>query len=540
MNSADAIVAALKDAGIDMIFGVPGGGTGLELIEAGMRSGMRFVLTQSESAALFMASTCAEITGVPGVALCGLGPGVTNSVNGLAHALLDRIPIILIADRYPEPQASLVSHQKLDHRSLLGTLVKWSATLSADAADSITRRAIREACIEPCGPVHLDFPQSETTKPVGIPEGRHVPASPSLVTGLGLPSQDLLGEARRMLWSAKRPVAVVGLQARRPGLHAAPALRALAALARMPVFATYKAKGLVAETGPWWIGTFTNAVPEAEVLSRADLILMVGVDAVEFLPRPWSFSAPVISVVRTPDPSRYAPIAVELEGDIAGCLERLLDGQSGASVWKEAEVVEYRRRLQGQLRSSDNGLDPARAIELARRMASPRAVACVDSGAHMFPATELWTAPEPGRFFISSGLATMGYALPASVAAALLMPDDPVFCFTGDGGLLMQLGELRTAARLGVRTITVVFDDHTLSLIKLKQDQRGYASAGVDLGSADLARVSEGLAVPARVASSEDELESALTWALRANGPVLISAKVEAAAYRPAFRAIRG
>jgi len=537
---ADLVVGALEAAGVKTIFGLPGGGSSLELVEAATNRGMRFVVTHTESAALFMASTYSEITDCPGVALCGLGPGVANSVNGLAHARLDRAPVILIADRYSEPQAAMVSHQRLDHRSVVGPLVKWSAALVAEAADSIMKRAIREASAEPRGPVHLDLAQSEATQLVGAGEAKPEPMNQTRVSGLGPPSEDALREARRMLLAAKRPVAVVGLQARLPRTRTAEALRALMESIPMPMFTTYKAKGMVAETGAWWAGTFTNATPEATVLNRADLILMVGVDPVEFVPRPWTFPAPVISIARTPDPSGYVAAAIELPGDVAACLEWLSQRSPGASAWEEAEVAAYRRRLVAQLRSSADGLDPSRVIELARQMAPPEAAACVDSGAHMFPATELWTVTEPGRFFISSGLATMGYALPAAIGAAMLMPDVPVFCFTGDGGLLMQLGELRTAARLGVRTITVVFDDRAFSLIKIKQVDKGYAPAGVDLGPADLTRVSEGLGVAAKAASSESELEEALTWALRATGPVLITAKVEASGYQPVFRAIRG
>ena len=163
----------------------------------------------------------------------------------------------------------------------------------------------------------------------------------------------------------------------------------------------------------------------------------------------------------------------------------------------------------------------------------------VDAGAHMFPALALWPAREPHGLLISNGLASMGFALPAAIGAALL-DGRPTTVLTGDGGLLLCLAELATAARERLPLTIVVFEDRELSLIKVKQVQRGYRTEGVSLGNINWPALSEALGVPARQAASERELERCLTDTAGTGGPVLIAARVDPTSYEPMMRALRG
>jgi acetolactate synthase-1/2/3 large subunit len=164
----------------------------------------------------------------------------------------------------------------------------------------------------------------------------------------------------------------------------------------------------------------------------------------------------------------------------------------------------------------------------------------VDAGAHMFPVMSFWPAEEPCGVLISNGLATMGFGLPAAIGAALLDPGRPVVAFTGDGGLLMCLGELRTAAREALPLRIVVFDDGVLSLIKIKQIQRGYRTDGVSIGDIDWCALGAGLGVPAWCVDSEESLRACLRETSEHPGPVLVAAKVDARAYEAMIHALRG
>jgi acetolactate synthase-1/2/3 large subunit len=158
----------------------------------------------------------------------------------------------------------------------------------------------------------------------------------------------------------------------------------------------------------------------------------------------------------------------------------------------------------------------------------------------MFPVMSLWPAREPAGVLISNGLSTMGFALPSAIGAALLDPDAPVVVFTGDGGLMMCLGELRTAARERLRLRIVLFADGDLSLIKLKQAQRGYRTGGVTIGDIDWQSVGCGFGVLSRRAATEEDLERALDETVAHPGPVLVAAHISPRTYPDLIRALRG
>jgi acetolactate synthase-1/2/3 large subunit len=166
--------------------------------------------------------------------------------------------------------------------------------------------------------------------------------------------------------------------------------------------------------------------------------------------------------------------------------------------------------------------------------------ATVDAGAHMFPVMALWRARAPSDVLISNGLSTMGFALPAAIGAALLDRSRPVVAFTGDGGLLMCLGELQTAAREEVPIRIVVLDDRALSLIRIKQLQRGYVPDGTALGPVDWRAVGTGLGLVAHQVDTAAALRVSLAETANHPGPVLIAATVSPSTYPETIRQLRG
>src|SRR5262249_18731416 len=143
-------------------------------------------------------------------------------------------------------------------------------------------------------------------------------------------------------------------------------------------------------------------------------------------------------------------------------------------------------------------------------------IATVDAGAHMFAATAYWHAVELGELLISNGLATMGFALPAAIAAQLVHPDRRVVCFTGDGGLMMAVAELETAARLRLQLLIVAFNDGALSLIQVKQEQLGWDGAALRYEGMDLAGLARSFGLSTFVAHDERGFQSAFLAALAA------------------------
>src|SRR2546428_1749620 len=155
---AELIVDGLRRAGVPRLFGVPGGGSNLEILEAARVQGLPFVLCHQEWAACIMAAVTGELTGCPGAALSTLGPGVTASATGLAHAFLDRSPMIYVSDRHPDSALAFTTHQRLDHAALLAPIVKGSVAVTADSAGDQIARPAPPAVAPPPGPGPRDLP----------------------------------------------------------------------------------------------------------------------------------------------------------------------------------------------------------------------------------------------------------------------------------------------------------------------------------------------------------------------------------------------
>jgi acetolactate synthase-1/2/3 large subunit len=293
---------------------------------------------------------------------------------------------------------------------------------------------------------------------------------------------------------------------------------------------------------------FTGGTLEEPLMREADLIVAVGLDTVELIPRAWPYRVPVVSLTRcagasAPAAGRYFAPAVEVEGDLDTALEALAPrlASRAAADWDVAWLDRTRRARRAALEVAVPGLAPHRVVQLVREAMPAGTIASVDAGAHMFPATAYWDAVEPGEFLISNGLATMGFALPAAIAAQLARPQRRVVCFTGDGGLMMVAAELETAARLGLPVLVVVFDDRALSLIAVKQAQRGYAEAGMRYDGPDLERLAASFGIPAWTAATEGELSRALAAAQRVDaGPALIAARIDASGYGRTLEIVRG
>lgn len=533
-TAADAIVRAFAAAGTKRIYGVPGGGSSLDLIAAAKASGLDFVLARHETSAVIMAATDAELSGAPGVALCTRGPGVGNAANGMAHAALDRAPVVLLADGFAPAERAFATHQYFDHAAMLAPVTKAQLSVGQMAAGDAAAQAIAATLAAPRGAALIELSGSAAKQPAQVQASVSLPVLPT-------PDAAAIAAARRVLAAAKRPVIVAGLEA----VDAAPELRALVAALGCPALVTYKAKGVIPDADPHFAGIFTCGAAEGPVMDRADAIIMVGADPVEFIPKPWRWPVPVIEVATAPRALPYATPAAALSGAIAPALAALAEG-AARSTWDAAEIASLR---EGWLRALANdpkrgaGIGPQRLVEITQQAArkagfDPRVA--VDAGAHMFPATTFWQCERPGDLLISNGLATMGFALPAAIAAALHDPARGAIAFTGDGGLLMGLGELATAAVIGARVVVVAFNDATLSLIDIKKETRDLPGGALGWPRADLAAAMRSMGGLGLTANTEAELAQAMEQACAAKGPVLIDVAVDPSGYPAQIKALRG
>ncbi len=532
---AAAIAGALSEAGTRQVFGVPGGGPNLDVVGAAAGAGLRFVLAHGETAAAIMAATCADLTGAPGAVVVTRGPGLASAVNGIAHAALDRLPLVVVADTVPARDRDRISHQRLDQDALGRSVAKATVTVDGTDPERAAGRAVRLALARPAGPVVVNV---DPEGPIG-PGTADVPRpGADGLTGTHDNVRAVLGGALR---TARRPVVLLGLGALR---HAAAARAALAG-SGIPALHTYRARGIVPDSGPEAAGLFTGGTMESPLLAAADLIIGLGVDPVELIPASWDYPAPAFLATEYPAGSAaYFTGGTELLTPLPAVAQVLAERRAGHR-WPAAAGRTAKQDVTDRLGwvavAAPGRLTPQDVVSTARANAPEQAIATVDSGAHMLAVMPLWPVDEPQRLLISSGLATMGYALPAAIGAALSAPGVPVIAFTGDGGLGMTLMEIETAVRLRLRVIVVVFNDAALSLIKIKQRSSGQGGdEAVGYGPTSFAAAAEAMGAAAASVGDRAELAAALTTALGRDGPTLIDARVDPAGYPALLDLTRG
>jgi acetolactate synthase-1/2/3 large subunit len=511
------------------VFAFPGGGSNLDLIEELGARDVDVVVAHSEGGAAFMAATAGDLSGRPGTLLVGLGPGVANAVNGVAHAWLDQSPLLVVSDRFAADELDTSGHQVLDHTALLAPVTKWQVTLTASNAREAVRRAVDEAMAAPRGPVHIELPRDVAGAPVA--------AAPAAATARAVATPAIPAAVAATVAASRHPVILVGDEAAGVPQNA---LVELAEHLRAPVLTSYKGKGVFPERHPLWCGIVTNAAVEADVLRAADAVVAIGLDPVELLPRPWTAPPPVLSLRAHGEAAPGYGASCELIGDLPSLVRGLLDALGDcASTITEDDVAAYRDAMLSRLRIPAP-FTAVEAVEAALDVVPESTTVTVDAGAHMFATTWFWRSTQPQRFLISNGLATMGYAVPAAVAASLARPGEPVLAFTGDGGFLLHGAELETAVRLNTRIVVIALNDSSLSLIRIKQEDKRYRRAAVDFTQVGLAGLGRALGAAGTTVDDVAGLRKAVTAALEIDRPSVIEVLLSGSEYRALQHAIRG
>jgi acetolactate synthase-1/2/3 large subunit len=521
----------LRSAGCDVVFAYPGGEV-LAVLDAVQAEGMRVVLAKHEAAAAFMAATYGGMTGRPGVCLATLGPGATNLVSGVAHAYLDRCPVIAIAGQLKTDFQGIATHQYLDLNQLFAPITKWCQTVTAGNVGAVVDKAMRISLMGRPGPVLLQVPSdvAGAEAPVGHWSG----GSARLLEGKGGGRTAYgvdpfaLQNAGQLLTESHYPVLVAGLAAG----PVADAVRRFAETGGVPVVTTPKGKGVIPEDHLLSAGVMDVAFGSdqvRELLDQADLVLAVGLDASELM-KPWAWDCPVIHIDRLPNIDCYYQADVELAGDMAAGLRALAEGVRRFH-WPEGIGSETRQRVLAAINPPGEGLSITQAL-LQVRAGTPRAaIITCDVGAHKLAAGQTLPVYHPNSFLVSNGLSSMGYALPAAVAAALARRDVPVLALVGDGGLGMYLGELETIVREALPVVVCVFIDETLSLIRIHQDRRGLNHTAVKFQNPDLPALARAFGMTGLSAAGAGQLSAQVAKAFNDGSPALLAIPINEARY---------
>ena len=528
----EVLVEAFDKAGTPFIVGIPGEET-LEMIEAARVRGMRFILMKQETAGAMMAATWGELTGSPGVCVSTRAPGAANMVLGVTHAWMDRCPLIAITDQFGAAAYASALRQRLDQMALYSPITKWHSSIVAESVHNQARRAIRTAVSGIPGPVQLDLPADQRNREVDVP-AMDSPWLPNVVPVR--PDRDALKVPLRLLELARRPILLVG-----PGVlwdKASAQMVMLAERLGAPVMTTPKTKGAIPEDHPLSAGCIFGGLMERSLVSQADLIVAIGLDTVELQPLPWPYSIPVLSITGVLDADSPIPAATELVGHLQGTLDGLAQWAVEGSSWGERVVKAYRAQMDAAVDKPCTGLSPQRVFEVARGILPRDTIATCDVGASRLFSVPKWPVYAPRDYLVSNGIASMGFALPAAMAARMASATRPVIAFTGDGSFMMAIAELHTCVKENLPVIILVQDNASLGVMSLKQDLKGVPRCGTLLGGIDWELLARTFGADGVIVDTENALGDALSAALKSNRTTVIAARMDPSGYIEQYKAM--
>jgi acetolactate synthase I/II/III large subunit len=524
----------LRELGVRQMYGLPGGEI-LAFIEAARREGIDFLLVRDEATAAFMADVQGQVERRPGICVSTLGPGAMNMALGVANAFLDRSPVLAVTAELSTAAAPYATHQRLDLGRIYAPFTR--ATFSLDGVDTRGKvEAAWRAALGPrMGPVYLGIPRDMAG--VEDRESGAAPPLPSTPPGPQRAGEEAVAEMVRRLGAARRPVLVVGLDLD-PRSDRDAVLRFVDRMG-VPVFATPKAKGIVPEDHPLFGGVCAGVAGDSlivEFLEGADLLVGLGFEPVES-DKLWHHTLPMVNVgpVSIAD-GAYTPLH-EVVGDVPDALDRLGGVGGDGWGWGPEELPRLREALEARLRprgarDERGGISPFHLTRALRDLLPRETVHLTDVGSVKYVTSQAWTTYEPLSFFESNGLSSMGYAFPGAMAIRRLDPHRPILCTVGDGGFGMTLQDLETCVRARLPFLTVVYNDSSLSLIRVAQEFRGYPNHGVDFGPVDFAAVARGFGAWATRIQTLEELGPAVEEALASGRPAVIDAVLDPREYR--------
>jgi acetolactate synthase-1/2/3 large subunit len=527
MKGAELLIRCLENEGCKVVFGLPGEET-IEILDALRDSSIRFFLTRHESTASFAADAYGRMTLKPGVCLSTLGPGATNLATGVADAYLDRAPVVAITGQTQSNKLGMQRHQLIDAREFFKPITKWSALLgSSNAIPEKVRKAYRVAKSIPMGPVHLEFPvdvQTQETNKQPLPQVKK-----------WIVKEPILGEKLRVvadkIKQAEFPVVITGLSCVRRGHHES--LQSFAEAYSLPVITTPLSKGVLPAGHELSFGVVSPLCSQVtlNLIKRSDLIITVGYDFIEMDVKFWmKEGAEVIHIDYLPaDVDESYNAGIEVLGNIGSVLDALtrLAGKKKS----RPELINYKKQITKELTRGENSQDfplkPQRLIKELRRVSEKNAIFCVDTGALKYLMTRYWRVYAKGTFFLSNGLAAMGFSIPAAIAGKLIYPEQQVVAVVGDGGFQMSCSDLPTIAENKLDITIVIFNNSGYGIVAAKQKAQGKEVFGTTYDNPDFCKIAEACGLKAYNVEGTEEVASVLEQALEDGAPSLVHVPVQ-------------
>lgn len=526
MRAAELFVQCLENEGVEYIFGIPGE-ENLEVMDALLSAKVRFITTRHEQGAAFMADVYGRLTGRAGVCLATLGPGATNLVTGFADADMDRAPIVAIAGQGATTRMHKESHQVLDLVNLFEPISKYSVQVREPGIiPEIVRKAFKDAQTEKPGGSFIDLPENIACESV---EGK----APLKVQHplLPLAREEKIEQAAGLIDGARYPLVMAGNGVIRSG--ASDALVHFAETLNIPVATTFMAKGVIPFSHELSLGTVGLQAKDyvACGFDRADVVLCVGYDMVEYPPHLWhpDREKRIVHLDMSPaEVDEHYIVAAGVIGDIGSSLERIAARATRHETYYAGSL---RQRIVEEIRAhvEDDGfpIRPQRILSDLRKVLEPEDIVISDVGAHKMWVARMYEAERPNTCIISNGFASMGIGVPGAIAAKLVKPDATVVTVTGDAGFMMNSQEIETALRLGTAIVILIWNDSKYGLIRWHQLRRFGRESHIDFTNPDFVRYAESFGAKGYRITAADDLTPTLRRAIEDDTVVVIDCPVD-------------
>lgn len=525
MKVAEHLVRCLENEEVSVMFGLPGE-ENLDVMDALIDSDIRFVLARHEQAAAFMADVWGRLSGRAGVCLSTLGPGATNLITGVADAYLDRAPMVVLTGQVDLDSLHKESHQNIDLVEMFRPITKWNTqVVEPKIMSEAIRKAFKVAEIEKPGPTHLDLPEdvarmdvNDTPLPVNRPRGT-------------VPAPKEIERALIEIKNAARPVIIAGNGVIRG--QASESLVRFAESFNIPVVNTFMGKGALSYRNPLsmlTVGLHAQDTSDSG-LDRADLVLAVGYDLVEFSPKAWNPDRDkrIVNIDTQPaEVDAFYNVQVGLIGKISSSLDVLSEHAFRHPAGAPSDVTDLAlEELEGCANDRAFPLTPQRIISEIRKALRDDDIVISDVGAHKMWIARMYPAAKPNTCIISNGLAAMGIAVPGAIAAKILYPDKRILAAVGDGGFMMNSQEIETAIREQAPFVTLIFRDDKFGLIDWKQMNIFKRATHVDFANPDFVKYAESFGARGYRVEAADELGPILKDAFSQKVPSIVDCPVD-------------
>ncbi|MFO1140468.1 MAG: acetolactate synthase 3 large subunit [Paracoccus sp. (in: a-proteobacteria)] len=543
MTGARMVIEALRDQGVDTVFGYPGGAVLPIYDEIFQQNDIKHVLVRHEQGAVHMAEGYARSTGKPGVVLVTSGPGATNAVTGLTDALLDSIPLVVLTGQVPTFLIGTDGFQEADTIGITRPCTKHNWLIKdTDELAATIHKAFHIATSGRPGPVLIDIPkdvQFATGEYVG-PRQIETPSYQPVKKG----DPAAITRLVELMETAERPIFYTGGGVINSGPAASMLLRELADATGFPVTSTLMGLGAYPASGKQWIGMLgMHGLYEANMaMHDCDLMIAVGARFDDRITgRVADFSPGSIKAQIDIDPSsinKIIHVDLPIVGDVGHVLEDMLKiwkargrktNSAGLQKWW-VQIEQWKAVNCLAYRGSDTVIKPQYALERLQALTAARKpYIATEVGQHQMWAAQFLHFDDPNHWMTSGGLGTMGYGLPASIGAQVAHPDALVINVAGEASWLMNMQEMGTAVQFRAPVKQFILNNERLGMVRQWQQLlhgERYSQSWSD-SLPDFVKLAEAFGCKGRQVSDPAELDDAIREMLDYDGPFILDVLVE-------------